>query len=109
MSHGVPVDSSMPASSTRTMWSLAMREPTRASSRKRSRSRGFAAKLAWSTFSATRRPVVPCSTSYTAPMPPSPSVRMTRYFPANNTPSVNMGAVDIRNPKRRERGARPGR
>src|SRR5580693_8461942 len=39
-----------------------------------------------STLMATRLPMLTCSASYTAAMPPRPSSRVTRYLPTSNVP-----------------------
>jgi len=72
------VSPSMPALWISTTWSLAIREPTLASSSKRWRAPASFAMSGLMSFSARALPVLCCSTTYTAPIPPSASGRTTR-------------------------------
>ncbi len=45
-------------------------------------------KLGCSTLSAARRPSIACSASQTAPIPPSPIWRITRYAPTCTPPTI---------------------
>ena len=63
-----------------------MREATRASCSKRSRDRSLSTRDGKSSLSARLRPVLSCSATYTAPMPPMASARSMRKSPANTLP-----------------------
>src|SRR5688572_6730624 len=83
--NGAP-DSSRPTSSTRTTCSLVICAAQRASSSRRATTTASSAKSGRTSLIATRTSSSRFVAAYTTPMPPRPSKRSRRYFPARQMP-----------------------
>ena len=71
-----------PRSWVSTTWAWAMRAAARASATKRQRMSSFSDSSSCSILSATRLPTSTFSASYTIPVAPNPSVRLSSYLPS---------------------------